>query len=107
MKLTIALDREVDVRLIGEVPELNVDLYGDTKQDAIQRAQSAARELVLDRIAHGALPPDSANAIFDIAPDFLARGRGRLPSHRTEADRRAPRPHGGLPQDHEKNGWAD
>jgi predicted RNase H-like HicB family nuclease len=59
--------REVDGRWIAEVPELNVVLYGDTKQDAIQRAQSAAREIVLDRIAHGELPPDSANAVFDIA----------------------------------------
>ena len=67
MKLTIELDREVDGRWIAEVPELNVLLYGNTKQDAIQRAQSAAREIVLDRIAHGELPPDSANAIFDIA----------------------------------------
>ena len=30
-------------------------LYGESKQDAIQRAQSAAREIVLDRIAHGEL----------------------------------------------------
>ena len=67
MKLTIELDREVDGRWIAEVPELTVLLYGNTKQDAIQRAQSAAREIVLDRIAHGELHPDSANAIFDIA----------------------------------------
>jgi predicted RNase H-like HicB family nuclease len=67
MKLTIDLGREVDGRWIAEVPELNVILYGDTKQDAIQRAQSASREIVLDRIAHGELPPDSANAIFDVA----------------------------------------
>ena len=67
MKLTIELDSEVDGRWITEVPELNVILYGDTKQDAIQRAQSASREIVLDRIAHGELPPDSANAIFDVA----------------------------------------
>ena len=67
MKLTIELDREVDGRWIAEVPELNVLLYGNTKQDAIQGAQSAARENVLDRIAHGELPPDSANAVFDIA----------------------------------------
>ena len=67
MKLMIALDREVDGRWIAEVPELNVLLYGDSKQDAIQRAQSAAREIVLDRIAHGELPPDSANAVFDVA----------------------------------------
>jgi predicted RNase H-like HicB family nuclease len=67
MKLTIELDRELDGRWIAEVPELNVLLYGDSRQDAVQRAQSAAREIVLDRIAHGELPPDSANAVFDIA----------------------------------------
>jgi predicted RNase H-like HicB family nuclease len=67
MKLTIELDREADGRWIAEVPEVNVLLYGDTKQDAIQRAQTAAQEIVLDRIAHGELPPDSANTIFDIA----------------------------------------
>ena len=67
MKLTIELDREVDGRWIAEVPELNVLLYGDSKQDAMQRVQSAAREIVLDPIAHGELPPDSANAIFDVA----------------------------------------
>jgi predicted RNase H-like HicB family nuclease len=67
MKLTIELDREADGRWIAEVPELNVLLYGASKQDAIQRAQSAAREIVLDRIAHGELPPDSANAVLDIA----------------------------------------
>ncbi len=67
MKLTIELDREVDGRWIAEVPELNVLLYGDSKQDAIQRVQAAAREIVLDRIAHGELPPESANAIFDVA----------------------------------------
>jgi len=67
MKLRIEIDREVDGRWIAEVLELNVPLYGDSKQDAIQRAQSAAREIVLDRIAHGELPADSANATFDVA----------------------------------------
>jgi len=67
MKLTVELDRELDGRWIAEVLELNVLLYGDSKQDAIQRAQSAAREIILDRIAHGELPPDSADAVFDIA----------------------------------------
>jgi predicted RNase H-like HicB family nuclease len=66
MKLTIELDHEVDGRWMAEVPELNVLLYGDSMQDAIQRAQSAAQEIVLDRIAHGELPPASANAIFDV-----------------------------------------
>ena len=56
MKLTIELDREVDGRWIAGVPELNVLLNGDSKQAAIQRAPSAAREIVLDRIGHGELP---------------------------------------------------
>jgi predicted RNase H-like HicB family nuclease len=67
VKLTIELDREVDGRWIAEVPELNILLYGDSKPDAIERAQSAAREIVLDRIALGELPPDSVNTEFDIA----------------------------------------
>ncbi len=67
MKLTIELGREIDGRWIAEVPELNVLLYGDSKRDAVERAQSAAREIVLDRIAHSELSPDSANAIFDVA----------------------------------------
>jgi predicted RNase H-like HicB family nuclease len=67
MRLTIQLDNEVDGRWIAEVPELNILLYGDSKQDAIQRVQSAAKEIVLDRIAHGELPPESAHPIFDIA----------------------------------------
>jgi len=57
VKLTIELDREVDGRWIAEVPELNVLLYGDSRQDAVQKAQSAAREILRDRIAHRELPP--------------------------------------------------
>jgi len=66
MKLTIDLGQEVDGRWIAEVPELNVLLYGNSRLDAIQRAESAAREIVLDRIAHGELTPDSAagNGVF-------------------------------------------
>lgn len=67
MKLTIELDREADGRWIAEVPELNILLYGASKQDAIDRAQSAAREILLGRIAHGELPPDSVDAVFDVA----------------------------------------
>jgi len=62
MRLTVGLEREVDGRWIAEVPELNVLLYGTSRQDAIQRVQSAAREILLDRVAHGELPADSATA---------------------------------------------
>ena len=67
MKLTIDLGQEVDGRWIAEVPELNVLLYGNSKLDAIQRAESAAREIVSDRIARGELPADSAMTTFDVA----------------------------------------
>jgi predicted RNase H-like HicB family nuclease len=67
VKFTIELDREADGRWIAEVPELNVLLYGNSREDAIQRARSAAREIVLDRIARAELPPDSANATFEVA----------------------------------------
>jgi hypothetical protein len=50
MRLTIELDR-VDGRWIAEVPELNILLYEESRPDAIQRAESAAREILLDRIA--------------------------------------------------------
>ena len=31
------------------------------------KSPAAAREIVLDRIAYGELPPDSADGVFDIA----------------------------------------
>jgi hypothetical protein len=67
MKLTIELDQEVDSRWIAEVPELNILLYGNSKLDAVDKAQAAAREIVRDRIAHGELPADFAIAAFDLA----------------------------------------
>jgi len=67
MKLTIELDRETDGRWIAEVPELNVLLYGDSRQDAIQRAQTAAQEIVRDRIADGELSPTAGEAVSNIA----------------------------------------
>ncbi len=67
MELTIKLDRESDGRWIAEVPELNILLYGRSRLDAIARAKAAAREIVLDRIAHGELPSDSADAAFHVA----------------------------------------
>lgn len=67
MKLSIELDREADDRWIAEIPELNILLYGSSKQDAIKRAKAVAEDIVQDRIAHGELPPDSANTDFNIA----------------------------------------
>jgi predicted RNase H-like HicB family nuclease len=67
MKLTIKLERETDGRWIADIPELGVLLYGKTKQQAIQDAESAALEIVADRIQRGVLPPTAANPKFAIA----------------------------------------
>ena len=71
MRLSIELDEEVDGRWIAEVPELNILLYGDSKMDAVDRAQAASREIVRDRIAHGELPPDFAILAFDLAHECV------------------------------------
>jgi len=58
MRLSIELDQEVDGRWIVEILELNILLYGDSKLDAVDKAKTAAREIVRDGIEHGLLPPD-------------------------------------------------
>lgn len=67
MELTIELDREVDGRWIADIPELNILLYGDSKEEAIQKAQQAAKQIIADRIAQGELPVEAANAEFTAA----------------------------------------
>ncbi len=67
MNVTIDLDRETDGRWIAEIPELNILLYGATREDAVRKAQQAAREIIADRIARGDLPPDAANPVFAVA----------------------------------------
>ena len=67
MRLVIELEREVDGRWIADIPELNVLLYGATREEAVQKAQDAARDIIADRIAHGELPPQAANPVFAVA----------------------------------------
>ncbi len=66
MNLTIELDREVDGRWIADIPELNILLYGDSREDAIRKAEDAAREIIADRIAHSELPSESAHIVFAV-----------------------------------------
>jgi predicted RNase H-like HicB family nuclease len=53
MNLVIELDREVDGRWIAEVAELNVLVYGTTREEAIRRAQEACREIIADLVGRG------------------------------------------------------
>jgi predicted RNase H-like HicB family nuclease len=67
MHLTIELDREVDGRWIADVPELNLLLYATSRDEAIHKAEAAAREIIADKISHGELPAEAANPEFAVA----------------------------------------
>jgi hypothetical protein len=77
MELTIELDREGDGRWIADIPQLNILLYGGSREDAVRKAKTAACEIIADRIARGELPAEAADAVFAVA----ARASGRLPKH--------------------------
>lgn len=52
--LTIEIEREADGRWISEVPDLpGVMVYGQTRQEAIARAQTLALRVIADRLEHG------------------------------------------------------
>ncbi len=67
MNLTIELEREVDGRWIADVPELNILVYGNSRDAAVEAAQRAACEIIADRIARGALPAEAAHPRFAVA----------------------------------------
>jgi len=67
MKFTIELDREVDGRWIADIPALNVLLYEDSKEDALEKVRRAALEIIQDRIRNGELPQEAANPLFAVA----------------------------------------
>ena len=73
MNLTIELDREEDGRWIAEAMELpGVMSYGQTRDEAISKAERLAVEVIADRIAHGELPSSSLGVSFSIPDEQLA-----------------------------------
>lgn len=68
MPLTIEIEQEVDGRWIAEVMELaGVLAYGQTRQEAVERAQALALRVVADRIDHGESVPE-LDSVFSVAP---------------------------------------
>jgi hypothetical protein len=63
----IELEREVDGRWIADIAELNVLLYGSPGEEAVRKAQDAARDIISDRIEHGELPAQAASPVFAVA----------------------------------------
>lgn len=57
--LTVEIEREADGRWISEVPDLpGVMVYGQTRQEAIARAQTLALRVIADRLEHGEEVPN-------------------------------------------------
>jgi predicted RNase H-like HicB family nuclease len=66
MPLMIEVEREDDGRWIAEVPELpGVMAYGQTREEAIDRAQSLSLRVLADRLDHGE-PVTQMRSIFTI-----------------------------------------
>ncbi len=71
--MTIELDREDDGRWIAEVLELpGVMCYGQTRDDAISKAERLAIEVIADRIAHGEMTSSALAVSFSIPDEQLA-----------------------------------
>jgi predicted RNase H-like HicB family nuclease len=68
MPLTIEVEQEDDGRWLAEVPELpGVLTYGQTRQEAIDRAQALCLRVLADRLEHGEPVPQMHN-VFAITP---------------------------------------
>ena len=68
MPLTIEVEQEEDGRWLAEVPELpGVLTYGQTRQEAIDRAQALSLRVLADRLDHGEPVPQMSN-VFAVTP---------------------------------------
>jgi len=71
MQLSIEVEQEEDGRWLSEIPELpGVLAYGQTRSEAILRAQVLALRVLADRIEHGETLPQKVNVlpqVFSIA----------------------------------------
>ncbi|HSJ62901.1 MAG TPA: DUF433 domain-containing protein [Gemmatimonadaceae bacterium] len=68
MHLTLEVDREEDGRWLAEVPDLaGVLAYGQTRDDAIARAEALALRVLADRLEHGEAGPDLVSVSFRAA----------------------------------------
>jgi len=67
MQLSIEVEQEEDGRWLSEVPELpGVLAYGQTRSEAIARAQVLALRVIADRIEHGETLPQKVNVLTQV-----------------------------------------
>ena len=64
MQLSIEVEQEEDGRWLSEITELpGVLAYGQTRSEAVVRAQVLALRFLADRIEHGETLPQQVNVI--------------------------------------------
>ena len=64
---SVEVEREVDGRRIAEVVELpGVLAYGQTREEAVRRAQALSLHVLAERLEHGEALPD-VESVFSIA----------------------------------------
>lgn len=57
--MKIEIEREADGRWIAEIPELpGVMAYGDSRKEAISKAEALALRVLADRLEHGEEIPE-------------------------------------------------
>jgi len=66
--LNIEVEREDDGRWLAEIVDLpGVQAYGDTRDEAIERAKALSLRVMADRLEHGETIPEMGN-VFAIMP---------------------------------------
>lgn len=66
--LSIEMEQEEDGRWLAEVPDLpGVMAYGQTRQEALEKAQALSLRVLADRLEHGETVPDMSN-VFSVTP---------------------------------------
>jgi len=64
MQLFIEVEQEEDGRWLSEIPELpGVLAYGQTRSEAVVRAQVLALRVIADRIEHGETLPQQVDVL--------------------------------------------
>ena len=66
--LQVEVDREDDGRWIAEVRELaGVLAYGNSREEAVERAKALSLRVMADRLEHGETIPEM-NDVFAVSP---------------------------------------
>lgn len=68
MNFTIELEQERDGRWVAEIPKLRgVLVYGQSREEAMAKAQALALRVLADQLEHGEAKPNLVSVSFNAA----------------------------------------